>query len=103
MKNLTKKQRNEVYRLALDLQKSDRIDSTRLGHPQSGLCRILAEALYRLKYSLSWMDCLSAVENLPEFKKLKPKYKGKADFWWGNNPSSRVREVKLKQIINETS
>lgn len=100
MVKLNKKERRKVYELALDLQKADRWESTKFNHPQSGLCRILAESLYRLN-SLGWLDCLSIVKNLPEFIELKPNHKKGDEYWWSIKPNSRIREGKLREMIEK--
>lgn len=98
MKELTKSQRNEVYKKALEYHKEDIKQSKLLWVGLYGLCYVIRKAHFRI-YGFVVKRPMTL---FPEFLAMKPKNKDNTQLWWDNKNTNRTRLKKLKQLIEQT-
>ena len=101
---LTKKQRHELYKKAMELRENDKYlikEFNLTPKRQCGICALIYESMINLNYPEKYIHTSLFLELLPELKSIKPKKERKDRFWWSRETYS-IRDKKLKQLIEMT-
>lgn len=103
---LTKKQRNEVYKLALEYHLRDRALCRTYNFNVNGICSKIKMAIPEItqfRISMKSLNNGMLAILVPEFAAMKPKGKLWGEYWWETKPSLNTREKKLRELIKLTS
>lgn len=96
---LTKQQRNEIYKLALHKLKNE----IKFGLC-TAICPNLVDTLHEKHYINPRRSTGPLIEYFPEFLSFKPKHLSASDMWWGEGEAGNSERVKaLEKCIELTN
>ena len=96
---ITIKNRNLIYTKAKELYLKEQYNKR---VPDGGLCWAISQAAEDLGYNFPSVHSSDFHKSFPELMKLKPKNRGKNEFWWSLK-SKRLRLNCFDTMIEQTS